>query len=133
MDVSHQVLPGQQTLHVHKHRLPHCLQPLEISVQSEEEKTKICTFQTNCLNVDLTDLRRPGETLSSPSNAVHSVLIGGRNQEADGWYSRLAAFIIQYPPLVRLRVVQQSTFIPSVNCDLKGGEKYMLMSDWSMD
>lgn len=56
---------------------------------------------------------------SSPGNTVHSVLIGGWNQEADRWYRRLAAFIVQHPPLVRLRVVQQSTFISSVDCDLE--------------
>lgn len=73
----------------------------------------------HCVNMDLTDPQPPGASLSSPSNTVHSILIGGRNQEADGWYRCLVAFIIQHLPLVRLRVVQQSTFIPSVNCDLE--------------
>lgn len=37
VDVSHQILPGQQALHVHEHRLPHRLQPLQVSIQPGEE------------------------------------------------------------------------------------------------
>lgn len=36
VDVSHQVLPGQEALQVHKQVLPHVLQPLQVPVQPEE-------------------------------------------------------------------------------------------------
>lgn len=55
----------------------------------------------HCVNITLTD-STTAWSQSSPSNAVHGILIGGRNQEADGWDRRLVAFIIQHPPLVRL-------------------------------
>ena len=41
VDVSHQVLPGQEALQVHKHRLPRGLQPLQVSVQSEEGRRRL--------------------------------------------------------------------------------------------
>ena len=54
-----------------------------------------------------------------PSNAVHGVLVGGWNQEADGRHGRLAAFVVQHPPLVGLRVVQQGALVSSVDGDLE--------------
>lgn len=129
MDVSHQVLPGQHTLHVHKHGLPHHLQLLEVSIQPEEGLEKISTCEVGII---LINLRPTGQTRNSPGHTVHSVLIGGWNQEADRRHRRLAAFIIQHPPLVGLRVVQQSAFISSVHCDLEE-DKQMLMSDRCTD
>lgn len=64
---------------------------------------------------------------NSPSDTVHCILIGGWNQEADRWHGRLAAFIIQHPPLEGLRVAQQSTFVSSVHRDLR--RRNMLTSD----
>lgn len=58
----------------------------------------------------------------SPGNTVHSVPVGGWNQEADRWDRCLVAFIIQHLPLVGLRVIQQSAFIASVDCDLEEDE-----------
>lgn len=62
----------------------------------------------------------------SPGNAVHRVLVGGRNQEADGRHRGLAALVVQHPPLEGLRVVEQSTFISSVHRDLQEDEEKRL-------
>lgn len=60
---------------------------------------------------------------SSPSNGIHSVLVDRWNQEADGWHRRLIASVVQDPPLVRLRVVQQSALVASVDGDLQNDSK----------
>lgn len=119
MDVSHQVLPGQQALHVHKQRLPHHLQLLEVSIQPEE----VCRRRTAHFKISLLKSSVIAEPsgLNSPGHTVHRVLIGGRNHEADGRHGRLTAFIVQHPPLEGLRVVQQGALISSVHCDLRRG------------
>ena len=58
-----------------------------------------------------------------PGNAVHSLLIGGRHQEADGGDDGLAAPVVQHPPLVGLGVIQQGTLIAPVDRDLGGGQR----------
>lgn len=118
VDVSHQVLPGQQALHVHKQRLPHVLQPLEVSVQPEEREVEVSLQRVVvCMRYKFSRV-----FFDSPGNTVHSVPVGGWNQEADRWDRRLVAFIIQHLPLVGLRVIQQSAFIASVDCDLEEDE-----------
>lgn len=87
-----------------------------------------CGDQCFCKFKFQLNLRLP--RTNSPGHAVHSVLIGGWNQETDRWHRRLAAFIIQHPPLVGLRVVQQSALVSSVYCDL---EKNKQISDCSTD
>lgn len=56
---------------------------------------------------------------SLPSNAIHSILVVRRHQEANGGHRCLTAFIVHNSPFVRLSVVQQSTFVSSVDCDLE--------------
>lgn len=123
VDVSHQVLPGQQTLHVHEQGLPHALQLLQVPVQPDGGQMEIITCSFRIIFISGHKNRRA----NSPSDTVHCVLIGGWNQEADGRHSRLAAFIVQHPPLVGLRVVQQSAFVSSVHRDLR--RRNMLTSD----
>lgn len=68
-------------------------------------------------------------SIDSPGHAVYRVLIGGRDQEADGRHSRLTAFIIQHPPLEGLRVVQQGALIPSMHYDLRGHEQVSIFRE----
>lgn len=84
VDVSHQVLPGQQALHVHKQRLPHVLQPLEVSVQPEEREvevslqrvhTQTCACVTNSAGCSLT---HPATLFTA------SLLVGGIRKQIDG-------------------------------------------------
>lgn len=84
VDVSHQVLPGQQALHVHKQRLPHVLQPLEVSIQPEEREvevslqrvhTQTCACVTNSAGCSLT---HPATLFTA------SLLVGGIRKQIDG-------------------------------------------------
>lgn len=58
-----------------------------------------------------------------PGDTVHRLLIGGRDQEADGGHDRLAALVVEHPPLVGLRVVQQGALVPAVHRDLGQRER----------
>ena len=55
-----------------------------------------------------------------PGNTVHSLLIGGWDQEADGGDHRLASLLVENPPFVGLGVVQQGALIAPVDRDLGG-------------
>lgn len=123
VNVSHQVLPGHQALHVHVEALPHDLQLLEVPVQPEEPRENVCKI--GLLGI-FTHYHSSPSRVHSPGHAVHRVLIGGRDQEADGRHGRLAAFVVQHPPLEGLRVVEQGALVPAVHDDLQGAKSGFL-------
>ena len=63
-----------------------------------------------------------GVSPALPGDTVHSLLIGGWDQEADGGDHRLTALVVEHPPLMGLGVIQQGTLIAPVDRDL-GGRK----------
>ena len=66
--------------------------------------------------------------VSLPSHTVHSILVDRRNHEAHRGHDGLVARAVEDLPLERRRVVEQSTLIALVDCDLQtSGQRWNLV------
>lgn len=82
LDVPHQILPGQQALHVHKHALPHRLQLLQVSIQSEDQKVLMSSCEFAVIDA-ASGASHPATLL------IASLLVGETRKQIDGTLASL--------------------------------------------